>query len=1018
MKKLLLLLLTFLISKPSFSQSWQEMMQEPGRNFYEIQKAFNEYWKDKDKTEKGRGYKPFKRWENFISPRVYPSGDLSLISTTWSNYELFTKQNTTGSKSTASSSSPWIAIGPLGPLTGSVFGVPAKTGRDNFITFDPTNSNTYWCGSPAGGLWKTTNNGSTWVTNTDNLTVIGCSDVAIDPTNTNIMYLATGDGEGNGDTYSIGVLKSIDGGLTWNPTGLVFTVNQQKQMRRVVVNPLNPQIVIAVGNFGIQRSSNGGTTWTQIQPGNFYDVEFKSGHPNVVFAAGNLLFRSVNAGLNFTQITTTNGIPGGSNRMNVAVTPADTNYVYVLASKSSNTGLLGVYRSTDGGVNFTTMSTTPDILSNPCNASATGGQGWYDLAFAVSPLNKDEVVVGGVNVWRSTNGGVNYTNIGCWNSTNNNPPFVHADQHELEYTPNGTLYVTNDGGVSEHIPAGGWIDHTAPRNISQIYKIGLSTLTPSLWITGHQDNGTNIYTGTTYKASYGGDGMDCFIDRTNDNNMFASLYNGGFRKSSNGGLSWSAATNGLTGAADWVCPWKQDPMDPNTLYAGYSQLFVSTDLGNSWNPTTNNGGGGYVVEFAIAPSNNQIIYVIQGASIRKTIDAGNTWSNVTANIPANSAAPTFITIHPTDPNKVWVTLSGYSAANKVYQTTNGGVSWTNITSNLPNLPTDCSVYQSGTNDRIYVGMDVGVYTKDNSSTTWTLYNTNLPNVPVHDMEISPAAPTLLRAATYGRGVYQVNVIQATTVPASAFSFVGTICAGVSKNFIDNSSEDPTSWIWSVSPSTGVTISSSSAENPSITFQTGGSYTVSLTSSNGFGSGAMSTQVINVSASPVLSLTTSSGNSTVCVGDDVTLTAAGATSYSWLPTTKTGSTLNFTAAISNALTYTVNAKDANGCVGTETLALLVSDCTGISGNSLENTIFNVFPNPASNYISITNHAELAMDVPVVIEDISGKIVLKQTAHFKKGKSEVEFNISSLANGVYIIKLKTDKGDSIIKFVKEH
>jgi len=1019
MKKINLILFALLIHNACFSQEWSDMMQQPGRNFYEIQAAFNEYWKDKDITEKGKGYKPFKRWEYFVQKRVYPSGDLSLISNTWSNYEAFLRENTANKSSSPMASSTWTAMGPLGAMTGSVNGLPAKSGRDNFITFDPSNSNTYWCGTPSGGLWKTTNNGGNWTTATDYLTVIGCSDMAIDPTNTNIMYLATGDGEGNGDTYSIGVLKSTDGGQTWNATGLVFTVNQQRQMRRIIVNPANPQIVIAVGNFGVYRTTNGGTNWTQVQSGNFYDAKFKPGNPNVVFTAGNLLYRSLNGGANFTQINSTNGIPSGANRMNIAVTSADTNYVYVLASKSSNSGLLGVFRSTNGGSSFSTMSTSPDILNNSCNpGSATGGQGWYDLTCAASPLNKDEFVVGGVNIWRSLNGGSSFSNIGCWTSTGANPPQVHADQHELEYTPAGTLYVANDGGVYERLGTGVWLDHTSPRNIAQIYKLGLSSLNPNLWITGHQDNGTNIHNGGTYSATYGGDGMDCFIDRTNDNLMFASLYYGGFKRSGNGGASWISIVNGLSGGADWVSPWKQDPVSPQTLYAGYSQLFVSTDLGLSWNQTTNSGGSGYVVEFAIAPSDNQVIYMIHGTSLRKTIDGGQTWTNVTSNVPVGSGAPTFITIDPSDANTAWVTLSGYSAANKIFQTNNGGINWTNITYNLPNLPANCSVYQTGTNDRIYVGMDVGVYTKDNSSTSWTLYNSGLPNVPISDMEISPAAPTLLRAGTYGRGVYQVDVIQATTVPASAIGVPVSLCPGLSKNFMDNSSEDPTSWAWSVAPSAGVILNSSNVQNPSITFPAPGIYTITLTASNGFGPGSTTTKTINVIAGPVLTLNSSTGSSTVCMGEDIVLSASGASTYTWQPNGTTGANLNFIATAAAAKTYTVSGKNTLGCVSTETLALVVSECTGIGSGKTKDNLFNVFPNPVKNMITVTHFTESALEVQLEMTDASGKTVLKQNASFKKDKSEVQVNISHFSTGVYMMKIKTEMGEIYFtKFVKE-
>ena len=500
--------------------------------------------------------------------------------------------------------------------------------------------------------------------------------------------------------------------------------------------------------------------------------------------------------------------------------------------------------------------------------------------------------------------------------------------------------------------------------------------------------------------------------------MFASLQNGGFRRSLNGGTSWSSIINGLSGGPGWVSPWKQDPLVAQTLYAGYSQLFVSTNSGTNWNQLTNTGGSGYIVEFAIAPSNNQIIYVIHGTSLRKTMDGGSTWTNVTSNVPTGSGAPTFITIDPTDPNTVWVTLSGYSAGNKVFQTTNGGTSWVNVSYNLPNLPANCSVYQPGSNDRIYVGMDVGVYVKDNSSNTWSLYNTGLPNVPVHDLEISPAAPTLLRAGTYGRGVYQVDLIQATSVPSSTVHVEGAICKGVSKLFVDNSTEDPTGWTWAVSPSAGVTISSVNAQNPNITFQNTGVYTVSLAATNGFGTGATAVQSVTVFANPVITLSSSGNSQTVCVGEDILLTASGASTYVWLPNNKTGATLSFTPAAPNSITYTVTGKDANGCSNTEMLSLVISKCTGIAHTKITNDLFVVFPNPAKHAISIKNQSASITKVELEMEDANGKVVLKQSADFKKDRTEIELNISALANGIYILKLKTETGGThSTKIVKE-
>jgi hypothetical protein len=944
MKYLLPLAFLFLFVNAK-AQDWADMMQQPNANFYAVQEAFNQYWSTKDITEKGKGYKPFKRWEYLVEKRVYPSGDLSLLGQNQKNFDEFLKtyqQNSSANKniggSNAIMSTTWTPMGPFGPMSGVASnGFPRKAGRLNFITFHPAGTNTIYVGAPAGGLWVSTNAGTSWTTGTDNLSVIGCSDLAIDPTNPQIMYLATGDGNAN-DTWSIGVLKSTDGGLTWNATGLSYTPNLQRLVRRLLINPTNPQIVIAATNAGIYRTTNGGATWTQAASANTYDMEFKPGNPNVVYACGTSFYKSTNAGTSFTVVTS--GAPPASalSRMAIAVTPADTNYVYLLAAQSSanSYGFYGFYRSVNAATSFSVMATTPNLLANDANGTGAGGQGWYDLCIGASPLNKNEVVVGGVNVWRTTNGGTSWADIGYWIGTGS-PPYVHADHHDLEYTPTGTLYNANDGGIFRYNGTNAWTDVTANMNIAQIYKIGTSKISANLWITGHQDNGSNIYNSGTYNASLAGDGMDCFIDWNNNNNMFASQYNGSFNRSINGGTSWSSATSGMTGSAAWVAPWKQDPTVAATLYAGRSQMWKSVNSGASWTQLTATGGSGQIVEFAIAPSNNQVMYVIHGTSIRKTTDGGATWTNVTTGVPVGSAAPTFITIDPTDPNTVFVTCSGYSAGNKVFRTTNGGTTWTNISYNLPNLPANCSVYEPGSNDRVYIGMDVGVYYIDNSATSWTLYNGGLPNVPVSDMEISAAAPGKIRAATYGRGVYEVDVVP-NIAPVSNFTYTAAnLCSNQALQFTDLSSNFPTSWSWSVSPSAGVAIASSTSKNPTINFPGAGTYVVAMTSSNSAGSGGLASQTITVISSPTMMVANSS--QTICAGGSVTYTASGATSYVWSSGGGTSASAAYTPTSSTSYTVTgtsgvcSSTAAANVMVNPLPLINISGSSTLCAGNSL-------------------------------------------------------------------------------------
>lgn len=922
LRLLFLALVLTLQSSSLLAQEWVNLLQKPDANLYTIQSAFEQYWANRNTTEKGKGYKAFRRWEYFAESRVFPSGDLAQLQLTVPNYETFLRnyetENTSTGKLTGGgqnliASTTWSPNGPFGAINGTAGGQFLKSGRLNFITIDPTNTLNLWVGAPAGGLWQSTNGGTSWITNTDQLGVIGCSDLAIDPTNTSVMYLATGDGDA-GDTRTIGVLKSVNGGLSWSATGFTSPVTTYLLIRRLIINPANTQIVMAATNSGIYRTTNGGTSWSIVSNQNTYDLEFKPGDPNIVYASGNNFRISTNGGATFTQITA--GLPtSGFQRVAIAVTPNDNNYVYLLGSNSANSGFLGLYRSTVGGTLFAAMSTSANInLLGWSNAGTdVGGQGWYDLSLAASPLNKDEVVVGGVNVWRSLNGGSNWTIYGHW--TGSGAPFTHADHHELEYATDGTLFNCNDGTVYRRTTTA-WQEISGLMNISQIYKIGLSTMTANKWITGHQDNGTSMWSGTTYQARIGGDGMDCFIDRTTDLNVFGSTQNGGFQRSVNGGANWTGATSGLSGTAPWVTVWKQDPQVASRLYAGRQNMFVSNNLAVGWSSLTAMPGSGNIIEFAIAPSNSQVIYVLKSNAIYKTLDAGITWTTVTNGVPVGSAQPENICIDPTDPNNAWVVLSGYSAGNKVYVTTNGGSTWTNFSGNLPNIPANCIVYQPGTNDLVYVGMDIGIYYRSNTSTSWTLYNTGLPNVPVSDLEITAVNNGLLHAATYGRGVWSVSLYAPVGVPNSMFAFpTNQQCVGTTMTFTDQSQNSPTSWLWSVTPASGVIINSATVQNPSITFPSPGSYTVMMQASNAIGQGTTNTQVVTVTPPPNVNINVITPN--VCLGSTVQLGATGANTYTW---SNGGGTANTATFYPTAVSVFSVAGTTNNCTVVKTITL--------------------------------------------------------------------------------------------------
>ena len=903
MKKVLFFLSLFIL--PFFilsqEQEWVKLMQDPEANFYTIQQSFSEFWKTHDANQKGNGYKVFKRWENFVAPRVFPSGKLSELNKTAQNFQSYLNsqsnpvpQNHVIGGNNNIASTTWTAMS--GAITNSLGGGQTlQTGRVNFITIDPNNLNNLWVGAPAGGLWSSTNGGTTWSTNTDNLGVIGCTDLAIDPSNSSIMYLATGDGEA-GDTPSMGVLKTTNGGSTWAATGFTWAVSGGLMIHRLIVNPSNSQIVILASNAGIYRTTNGGTTWTQVATGNTYDLEFKPGDPNTVYAGGSVFRLSTNAGASFTTIT--NGISStGINRMAIATTAADANYVYVVASNATTSNLYGVYCSTNSAVAFAQLTTTINLLGGT-PTQTTNGQGWYDLAIAASPLDKNEVVIGGVNIWRTVNNGTSWAQYGHW--LGSGAPFSHADHHDLEYASNGTLYNTNDGTVNRY-NVNTWTEIFGTVNVGQIYKIGLSSISPNKWVIGRQDNGTSVWDGTTNNSVIGGDGMDCFFDRTTDQNIFGETQYGGLRRSTNGGASWASVTTGLSSPSTypWVTIWKQDPTVGQRLYCGLQELFVSNNLATSWAAVTATiPASGNIIEFAIAPSNNQVIYVLKSSGVFKTTNAGASWINITSTLPVGSAAPQFVTIDPLDPTNAWVVFSGYSSGNKVFETSNGGTSWTNVSTNLPNIPANCIVYVPNSSDKVFVGMDVGVYYKDALTANWTLYNSGLPNVPISDLEISPAAASKIRAASFGRGVYEVDIPCASNPTVSVSN--QTICSGSSATLIASGA---TTYTWNTGATTSVIVVS-----PSVT----SIYTI--TGSAAAGCTDTKTVSVLVNSTPTISVS----NQTVCAGGSATLLASGALTYSWSTGALTSSIVVTPTANTN---YTVNG-DNNGCTSSNTVSVTI------------------------------------------------------------------------------------------------
>lgn len=1086
--------LCFCISQSFAQTNWIELMKDPTSNFYDVQNAFNQYYEGyvlthgkEAKEENGilkkkehesefevPGFEQFKRWENFMEPRVSPIGERFNPSIAYQEYMTKVKPMLNQTRS-----STWSLIGPTTqiPNTGGA-------GRISFIRFMPGNNNIIFAGAPAGGLWKSIDGGANWTTNTDDLAVIGCSDLAIDPSNTSIMYLATGDRDA-GDTYSIGVLKSIDGGSTWNTTGLSFTVNNGISVGRILINPISPSTLIAATSSGIYRTTNSGTNWSQVvTSGNFYDAEFKPGDPNIVYASSNSFYKSSNGGQSFSLINS--GISNTSNRMAIAVTVADPTLVYAVTANNSDYGLEGFYKSSNSGTSFTLMNSTYDILGFNTNGTGGGGQGWYDLSIDASPTSSTTVVVGGINTFKTSNGGTSWSIHGAGYGSNAQ---IHPDVHEVVFAPGTSIcYIGCDGGVFKTTNNGSsFSDLSDGLQIAQSYRLSCAATNANITMSGWQDNGTNRCNAGAWDEVLGGDGMETIISWASSQTMYGELYYGEIYKSTNGGNSFSnnpiVASGGTAGTededGDWVTPYIQSPTTSATLYVGKTKVYKSTNSGSSWTALgAVTAGNGKIKALAATAANASYLYVAKKDRFFVSTNGGTSFTDRTAGIPVASAAITYIAVSNTDANKVWVSLSGYSAANKVMYSSDAGQTWANITTGLPNVPTNCIVYVNGSSAKsLYCGTDIGVFYRDDNTGTWIPYDDGLPNVVVDELEIQYSA-SKLRAATYGRGIWEVDLYAASLSSPTA-SFISSLTSGCAPLSVQYTSTSvfANSYLWEFQGGTPATANTNTAL---IVYSAAGTYEVKLVVTNALGTDSV-TQTNYITVGPPISI---SANKTdvVCFAQNngtANATVIGGTApyaYIW----SNGSSLsNLTNLASGS--YSVTVTDNLGCVvssqltvfqpsaligniattpddgsnigainltpqgGTQPYSYLWStaatsqDISGLAAGIYSVTITDahgcvkvvtstvasnvgiesidevnswlIYPNPTHDWLTID--ASKLMFADITLYNLLGQEISKLKM---ENTNSIVLRLSDLPNGEYWLKITTDKGVAYRKIMK--
>jgi photosystem II stability/assembly factor-like uncharacterized protein len=655
-------------------------------------------------------------------------------------------------------------------------------GRVVDIEFDPSDPNIIYAGFATGGVFKSTDMGVSWFPIFDSLAVLTVGDIAIDPQNTNVIYVGTGEANGGHNNFpGGGVFKSTDAGSTWNFLGLEETTS----IGRVLVHPTNSNIVYlaAVGSYfapnperGVYKSTDGGVTWNKSlfisDSTGAIDIIMDPTNPDRMMAAmwervrrptsshlyghSSGIYKTTDGGTNWDLVPPSAGLPDPSSqnvgRIGLAISQSNPDIVYSLYNNGAD--IISIYKSTDFGNSW--------VDKDPDNELSSSGFSWYFGQVRVHPTNPDQVYVLDVEFMVSTNSGDNWTERSI----------SHVDEHALAFNPADPNFAIcgNDGGINISTNAG--LNWGSPAQIpaTQFYEIGLDANNSLAFYGGTQDNGTNRTQDgglNNWQHIYGGDGFYVLVDFTNANIIYAESQYGNLGKSTDGGNNFNGATNGISGnePTNWDTPVIMDPNNNNILYYGTDYLYRTTNSAGNWTKVspqltdyTSGSRLGTITTIAVAPTNSDVIYVgTDDSHVWVSSDNGSTWIEISDGLPIRWVSR--VAVDPANENIVYVTFNGLKWKDPqphVFRSTDKGTTWSDISSNLPDAPVDAFAVDPVEPSRLYLGNDVGMYVSFNSGQSWWVLGEGLPVLPIGDIEIHPTTRELV-AGTYGRSMYKIDL---------------------------------------------------------------------------------------------------------------------------------------------------------------------------------------------------------------------------------------------------------------------
>ena len=664
-------------------------------------------------------------------------------------------------------------------------------GRISDVAMPENDLQTIYIGAANGGIFKSEDAGNNWNPVFDETLSLSIGDIAIAPSNPEIIYVGTGEANAGGGSLAydgVGIYKSEDAGNSWEFVGL----EDSRNIGRIVVHPTNPDVVYvaAMGNLfansserGVFKTTDGGQNWENVlfisDSTGAIDIVIHPENPDTLYAAmwervrrpdrrsygGTTcgIYKTSDGGNSWAELS--NGLPSPSSdvgRIGIDISKSEPNVLYAIYA--DKTGYFnGIYKTTNDGTSWS--QTNDGSLSG-----AYQSYGWWFGRISVDPNNSDIAYVIAFDIYKTSNGGNSYTNISEGD--------VHVDQHSLYSHPLNSdfLVLGNDGGL--YISQNGGNSWTWKNNlpITQFYTCEADYQFPERLYGGAQDNGTNrTMTGDPddWESIYWGDGFYVLVDPENNNYVYAEYQYGNLARSVNGGDSFSSAMSGINSSdrKNWNTPVVFDPSNPSVLYYGSQQVYKSTNKAASWSsvsPDLTNGEGsgnltyGTITTLAVSPINPELIYAgTDDGNVWVKESGSSDWEFISSELPVRWV--TRVATDPYDEETAYVSFSGYRYDEflpHIFKTTDKGQSWEDISGNLPEAPINDIIPDPEQDSTLYIATDVGVFVTRDDGISWELIGSNLPTVPVMDLKLHNPTRKLI-AATFGRSMYAYDLFQDT-----------------------------------------------------------------------------------------------------------------------------------------------------------------------------------------------------------------------------------------------------------------